>query len=238
MKSPLCSVILFLTVLIVACDEDECINGNRQIDTIAIDDLPVFSGIDFAGGADITMTKGSESRVQITGETNIIDLFTFRVSGSDLVIESRECYSATEPINILLTTPALNRILHAGSGNLFSSDRFSGNTLELALSGSGNISLRHRTLETATIDLAGSGNIALQGEAQQAVFSIEGSGNIEAFGYSLRQGEVVIRGSGNCSVSVEETLSILIEGSGNVFFKGNPAITTTIRGSGDVIDAN
>ncbi len=238
MKSTLRLIILFLTVLIVACNEDECINGNGQIDTITIDDLPAFSGIDFAGSADITIAEGGENRVQITGETNIIDLYTFRVSGDDLAIGSRECYSATEPINILVTTPALDRVYHAGSGSLFSSDRFSGNTLELALTGAGNIALRHQTRETASIELTGSGNIALQGEARQAVFVIEGSGNIEAFGYSLRQGEVVIRGSGNCSLTVEEALSILIEGSGNVFFKGNPAITTIIRGSGDVIDAN
>lgn len=238
MKSPLRLIIFFLAILIVTCEEDECIDGNGRIDTITIDDLPAFTGIDFAGSANITTTKGGESRVQITGESNIIDLYTFRVSGDDLLIGSRECYTATEPINILITTPALNRIRHAGSGSLFSSDGFSGNTLDLALTGSGNISLRHQTRESAAVELTGSGNIALQGQADRGVLRIEGSGNIEAFGYPLREGEVIIGGSGNCSIRAEETLSILIEGSGNVFFKGNPAITTIIRGSGDVIDAN
>ena len=226
-------------LLLNGCNKDSNrIGGNRQVSTITIEDLSRFSGVIHEGAGNINIVKGNDPRVVVSGESNIINQFRFTVSGNDLFIDSRDCYSAHDPINITITTPELDKMETSGSSNVFSADLFEADQLSVTLFGAGNISLRHNTRQNTKLRLEGSGNIILEGSGNTSELRIIGSGNFETFAYPVQECTAIIEGSGNCSVTVEDQLNVEITGSGNVFYKGNPVINTKISGSGSVINAN
>ena len=63
--------------------------------------------------------------------------------------------------NITVTTDVIDRLELSGSGNIVSNDTFEASELELRLSGSANISVRHITTGSTLAILDGSGNFLL-----------------------------------------------------------------------------
>ena len=139
-----------------------------------------------------------------------------------------------EDIKVNITVKDLKSIVIDGSADLAGKGKFVCDTLELSISGSGDINLEieAKTLETA---IAGSGDIVLSGKAQVYKADIAGSGDIKAFNLIADKCEVSIAGSGDCQVNASQELEISIAGSGDVSYKGNPSkVSNSVSGSGEV----
>lgn len=237
--------VLFITLstlaLLSGCFIDDgdffdCERGKGPTVTEVLN-LNDFHSINLEINANVTIRQGSEQRVEVKGEENIIDLLERRVRNGVWEIDFEDCVRNYDKLHIFITLPEFRRIEIDGSGNVFGENVIRGNAIDLIVDGSGDIDL---ALDVNAVDASidGSGDIHLEGEADDVDIFIKGSGNIKAFDLDALRADVRIDGSGDVEVFVRDFLKVSINGSGNVYFKGNPSISTRINGSGDVIDAN
>lgn len=215
--------------------------------------VPEFKGVELCIASDVTIHKGAVQEVRVTGAQNIIDNIERNVSGGVWKIKFDDCVRKEGDLNIDITIPDLNMVSIVGSGNITSTDTFTGQeNLEVSITGSGSISLLASATHVET-DIAGSGDIRLFTEANDVKSNISGSGdtylrgvtnsvdakisgsgNINAFDLIAQHGIVTISGSGNCEVNAAQSLKVTISGSGNVRYKGTPTVDVNTSGSGTV----
>ena len=220
-----------------SCLENFTVRGNG-IEATEARITSDFEKVKSSGEYDVHVTYGEEHELVVKAESNLIPYIETHVSGSTLNIDVRGLHNLKNrlPMEVYITTPYLEGIKQSGSGEI-TTDYFYSDDFDIALSGSGNITV---AVETEKIDasISGSGKIVISGIAEDARFSISGSGNIDAYDLSLETCNAKISGSGDMWVNVENFLLTTISGSGNVFYYGDPSVETHISGSGNVIHEN
>ncbi|WP_298732169.1 head GIN domain-containing protein [uncultured Chitinophaga sp.] len=208
-------------------------SGNVTKEERSVD---AFSELSVRGSMDVYLTQGPSKAAVIEAEDNLIPYIEFDRDGDKLIIRERRNTNirATRAIKIYLTTPELESIGLAGSGNIKLENKFSNNThMKLNVSGSGNLSGAINSPEVDA-NIAGSGNITVEGESRDLEVDIAGSGNFRGQQLLSEKAEVTIAGSGDASVHASVNLEAKIAGSGDVHYKGSPQVNSKIAGSGSV----
>lgn len=188
------------------------------------------------GSFDVEITPGTETSLKIEGDDNLIKHIITENKDGFLVIkmEDRINYSTNNKLVVYITTPLVQSISIAGSGNVSTKGKFSGSDkLKVSLSGSGDADLEVNTPKVEA-SIAGSGNIKVSGETQNVVVRIAGSGNFNGENLKAENSEAHIAGSGDIKTFADAKLDVHIAGSGTVFYKGNAVVTQKIAGSGEV----
>ncbi|OJJ16134.1 hypothetical protein BKI52_35805 [marine bacterium AO1-C] len=234
--------ILFTACLLNACSsvfkDKNCIEGSGDVIT---EERPfegsiqkIYNGI----AGNVFITQGSEQKVTIQAQANLIPLLNLTLVDQELRIEFKDnsCVN-NSTINIFVTAATINKVTLAGSGNIEGQNTWESPNLEAIISGSGSIKATIKSTEVNS-SLGGSGNIVLSGSTQKQSLHLTGSGNYQNFGLASEQTTVNLTGSGNVEIQASQALNVTISGSGNVAYKGSPSITQNITGSGKVNNAN
>jgi len=233
-----------------------CIRGEGNVVTreISIED---FSGVNLAMAGEVTIERGEEIKVLLTGHPNILDQINTEVNDNEWVIYPRECVSNSKDFAVHITMPAVNNLTLSSSGSIISDDAFEGD-IELTLSGSGNINGNTSGEEavirlsgsgkieysgqSSTLDVvhSGSGRIILEGSCVEMEIAQSGSGGVEAYGLLANEASVRVSGSGSARVNVTTRLGAILTGSGSIFYKGSPIFDPEPEdsGSGAIINDN
>lgn len=235
---------LFLASLaFTSCSKDNnCKSGSGSSTTRNLS-LSTITSIDFEQAGEVIITQGITQAVVVTGDENVVnDIDTDVDNGVWKIDFDKDCYKDYD-LTIFITVVNINEIALSGSGSITVND-FTGqqNNLSLDISGSGSIFLSaFDGPQDMTVDISGSGTIEASADIatlKNLDIKISGSGNYDGFSISSDNCDIDIPGSGNCKVTVNNSLDVKISGSGSVFYKGNPSITSNITGSGEIIDAN
>ncbi len=192
--------------------------------------------IKMAGNFDVEITQGPVVSIQIEGDENLLPYFIVKDMGGYLVIKSRDyfSYSSTDGIKVFITTPNLEEVILAGSGNINGKSKFTGSDkLVLKIAGSGDIKMEVNAPSVLS-EIAGAGSITLSGETKDETIKIAGVGDYLAADLKAENAKVQIAGSGNVKVFASAQLDINIAGSGSVYYKGSPTVKQKVAGSGDV----
>lgn len=217
-----------------ACDN--CIEGNGKIVSKQLD-IGLISNIKLSCAADVEIVTDSslqEKTLEVSAESNIIDLISVDQNGHDLKIDSKSCLMNHKPINIRLKVRNLKEIGIDGSGTVFCNDTLQCEELDLNVSGSGSIEIYVDNLATnSSID--GSGDIKIKGKSPKHKVTINGSGEVKAFDLQTEKTFISINGSGDCNSNVKDELDVRITGSGDVYYSGNPKLSQVLNGSGEVV---
>jgi hypothetical protein len=211
------------------------IEGNGNIITQARN-VGKATKVKLAGSFDVELTPGSVTKVEVVGDDNILPFIYTEEKDGFLVVKSKDylTYNSTEGIKIKITTPQLENLQLAGSGNIIGQGKFTGSDkLILKIAGSGDIKLEVNTPKIEA-DIAGSGSINLSGETKDETIKIAGSGDYLTEGLMAENATIRIAGQGDVKVFTSTTLDIHIAGSGTVYYKGNPTIKQKVAGSGDI----
>jgi hypothetical protein len=189
-----------------------------------------------AGSFDVEITQGATVSVQIEGDDNILPYIIVEEKNGYLIIKSKDhfSYSATNDIKVFITTPNLEEVILAGSGNIIGKSKFSGSDkLDLKIAGSGDIKMEVNTPNVHS-EIAGSGSITLTGETKDESVKIAGVGDYNADALKAENAKISIAGSGDVKVFASAQLDVNIAGSGTVYYKGSPSVKQKVAGSGDV----
>jgi hypothetical protein len=254
MKDLICIALVVSAFLLSSCDPD-CLDGNGRV-TTQTRTVSAFTGVVSNGDFEVNIYPGEEYGVTVNADENLMNLIITRVSGGELIIETRHgnCIRSSENVRITVTLPDLNHIDLNGSGTIWCDTLFaqelgidldgSGTircislrvpTLDVDLSGSGKIEA-DGTFTTVRTRIDGSGEVILSGETQTADLYISGSGMISAGDLYTGTCHADISGSGTIYTWVKDLLEVEISGSGIVYYYGDaPVVHTHITGSGQVI---
>jgi hypothetical protein len=183
-------------------------------------DLSGFTGIDLTGSDDAFVTAGSKQEVRIESDDNIIEDIVTEVRGGVLYVGMKNGNYNNTHTKIYITIPTLDLLRLTGSGDVTVSDGFTMNTMEIKLSGSGDIRFGRATAKNLNITLSGSGDIT--------------AGDLESENVAVR-----LSGSGDIRVNAKSSLDARVSGSGDIVYRGSPQqVSKSVSGSGDIRQKN
>lgn len=251
--------VLSLTVLIfTGCEKGVfCTNGKGEIvsSTLSVGE---FNELEASGAFDIVVSQGDVQSVELVGHQNIIEKIESTLVNEHLELDlERGCYNDYE-LTIYVTTPDIKAVQLNGSGDITIKEFDALATLDLVITGSGNIfGTYNLTVDDLSFLISGSGNINFAATALNITSEISGSGNVQLSGTTLTHEAIIsgsgsfhtyqlisddtdinVSGSGDFEVFANNSLNINISGSGNIYYKGYPNINTNISGSGNVYNRN
>lgn len=198
--------------------------------------LPEFHGIEVAGSIDVQLSQEAEVAVKVEGEENLLPYVTTEVRGGVLRVGTRRGrFTATTPLVVKVSAPALRSLEVSGSGSLLGQTPLESHRMALLLSGSGELTVSGK-FEDVRTELSGSGDLTLSGETRGLSVDLEGSGTLQAQALRVSQAcQVDLSGSGDCFVWADGPLRVLIDGSGSVRYRGETEqISSEIEGSGNL----
>ena len=173
-----------------------------------------FTGIDVQGSADVHVTTGEPRSVTVEADDNLLPIIETEVRGSSLLVRSKKSFSTRIGVKLHVTTPRLE---------------------EVEIAGSGNVVVEKLDAQTFRVSVLGSGDVRATGTAERVEASVKGSGDIDLSGLSARKAEASVYGSGDIKVRANESVSASIYGSGDVEYWGEPAeVARSVHGSGEI----
>lgn len=188
------------------------------------------------GSFDVEITPSATTSLKIEGDDNLIKHIKTEKKDGYLVIKMDDGinYSTENRLVVYLTTPHLEAVSLAGSGNIDTKGKFTGSDkLKVSLAGSGDANIEVNT-PTVEASIAGSGNIKIAGETKDATIKIAGSGNFYGEALKAENAEVHIAGSGDAKIFADVKLDAHVAGSGSIMYLGNATVTQKVAGSGEV----
>jgi len=210
-------------------------NGNMTTETRSTGD---YDGIKCAGSMDYILVAGTEGKIKLEGESNLLEHIITEIKGNDLIIKIEKGVNLSPSWNktIKVTIPFkdINSVSLAGSGDLWNEDKINATDFDVSLAGSGDVVLN---IEASSVEgsLAGSGDITLKGNTNQLMVKLSGSGDIHAFGLQSDHTDASIAGSGDIEIVSNKSLKARVTGSGDIEYKGKPSKEDTkVSGSGSI----
>ncbi|HVG16231.1 MAG TPA: head GIN domain-containing protein [Chitinophagaceae bacterium] len=197
-----------------------------------------FAGLNTRISGNVVYVQGSEYKVELTAQQNILNVIETPIIDNKLEIRFKKDVNVRthENITVRVTAPTLTGIDLSGSGNVSVMSPLTGNSLQFNLSGSGNMSLPLVTTSDLEVSVTGSGNLSFAGgTTTTATYKVRGSGNLDALPVVTKTANTTTSGSGLIKLHATETLNATISGSGSVLYAGNPVVHSNVSGSGRVV---
>lgn len=211
----------------------DCIKGVGEVvkKSLSVD---AFHGVNLEGSMDVVLTQGATQAVEVEAQANLIELIETKVVNGIWEITMKDRYSTDKTFTVHITAPVIDQVHVDGSGDVTSNGTFISGAMELAVAGSGNITIAFNS-KKVDADIAGSGDMVLSGTADKLKVSVAGSGDVDARNLKTADAVVNIAGSGDVVLDASQSVEASIAGSGDVSYSGAPArISRNVMGSGDV----
>ncbi|MFT7900269.1 head GIN domain-containing protein [Tenacibaculum ascidiaceicola] len=242
MKKQLITTVLILLSFTVNSQSwwsSKKIKGNGKVIT-ETRKISSFDKVNVGGSFDVYLIDGTEGKVTLEGEENILKHIVTEVKSGKLNIHFKENTNISTTKKLIVTVPFedIESVALGGSGNVIAKKRIKADEASFAIGGSGNItaSVEANTVKTS---IGGSGNIRLKGKTDNLKCAIGGSGNVKGYDLKTNSLKASIAGSGDVLATVTNKIKATVVGSGSIYYKGNPSqIDSNSLGSGDIIDRN
>lgn len=210
-------------------------NGNMTTQTRSTSD---YDEIHCAGSFDYILVAGTEGKITLEGESNLLDYIVTEVKNGSLQIKTEKgknlSPSSNKTIKITIPFEAIDNVSLSGSGDLWNEDQITSSHLDVSLSGSGDIILDIQT-QKASGKVTGSGDLTLKGSTTHLKAGVTGSGDFHGFNLQSTHTDVSVTGSGDAEVVCTGNLKARVTGSGDIEYRGNPKDKDAkVTGSGSI----
>lgn len=201
---------------------NETIKGNRKV-TSETRNTSNYDEVSLVGSMDVELIHGTEGKLRIEAESNLIEYITTEVNGKTLKISVEKGVNLKTRKDIKITVPYqdLDAVQVTGSGDIWSDVKLKAKHFNMKVTGSGDVKL---DLEVENLEgsVTGSGDILVSGKAKNLTCKVTGSGDFKAYDLKVKQAEAVVMGSGDLQISVSDKLTASVMGSGDIKYKGKP----------------
>lgn len=210
-------------------------NGNMTTQTRSTSD---YDAIKCAGSFDYILVAGTEGKITLEGESNLLDYVVTEVKNGSLHIKTEKgknlSPSSNKTIKITIPFEDIDKVSLSGSGDLWNEDKITSSNLDVSLSGSGDIILDIQT-KRASGKVTGSGDLTLKGSTTDLRAGVTGSGDFHGFNLQSTNTDVSVTGSGDAEVFCNGVLKARVTGSGDIEYRGNPKTKDAkVTGSGSI----
>jgi hypothetical protein len=234
--------ILFATALMTlsSCsnmkfsDFREKLNPNKPVETRE-EPLNAFNSIVIHLPYDIEVIQGDKSTIAIKGPADVIEEISVDVNKGILTLEQNSSFNFTwnPKVEILITTPSLQSLNLTGSGDVNILMKEKQPTMNLELTGSGNVVCNNLVCNDMTTNVSGSGNLVCRNlNCTNIDAKVNGSGDAQFEG-TASNGKFDVHGSGNINSEKMriDMLNLRIGGSGDITYN-SPNANKDVTGSG------
>jgi len=208
-------------------------SGNLISETRNVGD---YDKIIVTGSFNVSLVHGTEGKLKIKIEDNLLEYLVTEVRGNSLKIKwkNKVNINTRKGIHIVVPFTSLDKVVLTGSGEIISADTMDSNNFEVFLSGSGNIALQVASKSTE-VKVTGSGTVKLLGKSDELYVLLTGSGDFNSYPLKVTDAKAMLTGSGDIELSVSNRLTAKVTGSGSITYRGNPKYQNfKILGSGDI----
>jgi Putative auto-transporter adhesin, head GIN domain len=186
----------------------------------------------------VTIKQGSQSSITLTGNTSRINNTQILEEGDQLTLKSKGGFGGLQWWNnnaeAIITMPSITSITINGGGDVSIGNISTNTTVDLKISGAGNINGSQFKTSNLTVRISGAGNIDISGTSDRCFYSISGAGEILAKDVACNSAETKVSGAGTIRTRVKDTLSASISGAGEIEYYGNPKVDQTVGGIGTI----
>ncbi|MGJ8685581.1 MAG: head GIN domain-containing protein [Nonlabens sp.] len=215
---------------------NKSVKGNGEVTTQTFNTSD-YDGVAVAGSMDVTLVPGTEGKITVSAESNIMEHLKIEVSSGKLIIGTKNNTSINPKRAIKVTVPvkSIDYASVSGSGEIMSDMTLKSRNFRLKVSGSGDMNLNIET-DNLKASVTGSGDMAITGRAENLDASVTGSGDLKATGLKANNVEASVTGSGDVAVYINGgDFKARVTGSGDIRYKGTTRnVDKKVTGSGDI----
>ena len=207
-------------------------NGQRVSEVRALEG---FSAVDSEGSLDVVIVRGDAFRVEVSIDSNLLELVRTRVAGDRLAIDTDgPIGDVVAGPHVIVTMPVLRHAAVNGSGGLWAGAFEQAEPVSLAIDGSGELTFVGG-VPRADVRISGSGDARLQGTAAALGAAVDGSGAVDARNLDATTADLSVSGSGDLAVTVNGSVRVTVSGSGSVDLYGGAVLEhVDVSGSGSI----
>lgn len=201
-----------------------------------------FEKIRVLSSCDVLYTQGDTVSVTVEGEKQDVERTEVIQQGNTLVIthKNNKLMSGfnNHEVNVYVTSPDLIGVSMRGSGDFKAAGHIDTDTLDIELTGSGDMDFEDIVCDELRTTLKGSGDVEVKRvQCNYSSVFLMGSGDVEVNHERVAKANLSLKGSGDIKAGFANGGDVNAEilGSGDIIIKGNPGnIRKRVRGSGDV----
>ncbi|MFT5848286.1 head GIN domain-containing protein [Psychroserpens sp.] len=213
------------------------IKGDGNTTTVTRTTLD-YNTVHCAGSFDYILVAGTEGKITIQGESNLLEYVVTEVKSGKLIIKTEKGKnlnpSRNQTIKITIPFKDLDEVSLSGSGDLWNEDQIKSTNFKATLSGSGDVILDIQS-KSVTGTVTGSGDLTFKGSTSSLRADVTGSGDFHGFNLKSTNTDVSVTGSGDAEVNCSGDLKARVKGSGDIEYRGNPSNKDKkITGSGSI----
>ncbi len=225
MKTLYKSIVLALLFVATTSCVFNGLKGNRHVESQDRDLSQKFTSLDVSQGIDVYLTSGTQTKVVVEADGNIIDLLKTEVENGELKIYFSKSVWSAKSKKVYLSASSLSEINTSSGASVKFENSLKADKLVLKASSGSDI--RGSVIVTDLKCKASSGaDMRLQGKAKNLEADASSGSDIKA--YDLEVEYANARASSGADINIYVTKSIYAKSSsgGDVNYKGNPSKST------------
>lgn len=232
------SIVLIIALIVAnSIQAQKRIKGNGNITSITRTTSD-YDTVNFAGSFDYVLISGTEGKIRIEGEENLLQYIVTEVKNGNLNIKTEKNInlqtSRNKTIKITVPFKDIDAVSLSGSGDVWNESVISATQFKVSVTGSGDAKLE---VNSSAIEakVTGSGELDLKGKTNNLKVSISGSGEFKGYNLDANDVDVSVTGSGDAKIACNGHLKARITGSGDIKYNGNPTTEDLkVTGSGSI----
>lgn len=226
---------LAMAGMVAGCDAESVAMAGKKGVPLAELDLSGASptAIALMGPDSVRVTEGEKLSIEVEGSDEMVAAMRFTLDDRTLGILRSKTAPDGEKAVVLVTMPAPESIVVAGSGRIQTGAM--ARKAEVVITGSGSAIGRDLDVDSLDLTIAGSGSYAANGKARLLDLSIAGSGSAGLKDMTVEKADVSIAGSGDGVFRSDGDVSANIMGSGVVRVIGRARCDVNAFGSGKLV---
>jgi hypothetical protein len=201
------------------------VSGTGEYATQVVD-ISNFSEVELKKIGEVEIVSGGDYKVEISDYENLLSYAKLNLVGERLVIsydDSKQVMGSK--LKIRITIPdKLSKAIISGAGNIDIQSGLSTESVQLIVTGSGNILAANINCSSVIIEMPGTGEIEAKGITRDLTLNARGSGTIKCKELESTNASCDISGVCTVFLSANENLKVNAMGIGSLTYYGSPIL--------------
>jgi putative autotransporter adhesin-like protein len=171
--------------------------------------VAAFHAIGIEAVADVDVTIGPVTKVEVSGPTDMLDKLETKVEHGSLQIRTPAIKGKSPTFKVTITTPALTAIAVSGLSNL-------------------HVGKLHQS--ELALDVDGAATFAATGSTDSLAVAVSGAAQLQLKDFATHQIALEVSGVASGAIRADQSLAVSFSGTGSLDVYGKPAITKSVSG--------